>query len=234
MSSGGAPIDLELKRRAEERFGLPLHNGYGRTEASPTVAQTCSGIRHDDDCIGQAIPGIEVRIVDASAKIQPPGDVGEIWVRGPNVMKGYYRNRAASEASVTSDGWLRTGDLGRQVEDGRLYIVGRLKEMIIRSGFKVYPAEIEAVLNSHPGVLQSAVVGRHRPGNEDIIAFVEPAAGHDLSSDDLMRFALDRLAPYKRPQQLVILKQLPTTSSGKIRKSCLLALAGAVPSAEHD
>jgi long-chain acyl-CoA synthetase len=234
MSSGGAPIDLELKRRAEERFGLPLHNGYGLTEASPTVAQTCSGIRHDDDCIGQAIPGIEVRIVDASAKIQPPGDVGEIWVRGPNVMKGYYRNRAASEASVTSDGWLRTGDLGRQVEDGRLYIVGRLKEMIIRSGFKVYPAEIEAVLNSHPGVLQSAVVGRHRPGNEDIIAFVELAAGHDLSSDDLMRFALDRLAPYKRPQQLVILKQLPTTSSGKIRKSCLLELAEAIPSAEHD
>jgi long-chain acyl-CoA synthetase len=222
-SSGGAPIDFDLKRRTEERFGITLHNGYGLTEASPTVAQTCDGMHHPDESVGRAIPGIEVRIVGPSDDWR--GAIGEIWVRGPNVMKGYYRDRAATEATLTPDGWLRTGDLGRVAENGNLYVVGRLKELIIRSGFNVYPVEIEAVLNSHPGVLLSAVIGRRRSGNEDIIAFVECQAGSTVTEHELRRFAADRLAPYKRPQHIVVLEHLPVTSSGKIKKHSLNALA---------
>ena len=225
VSSGGAPMDLDVKRRVEHRFGMTLHNGYGLTEASPTVAQTFGEMQHLDNSIGRAIPGVDVRIVDASGAEDLSGAVGEIWVRGPNVMKGYYRDSAATQAAITSDGWLRTGDLGRQAENRSLYVVGRLKELIIHSGFNVYPAEIEAVLSSHVGVLQSAVVGAQRPGNEDIIAFVEPAPGAHLNERELMEFVSARLAPYKRPQRVIIFEHLPTTSSGKTKKHVLRNLA---------
>jgi acyl-CoA synthetase (AMP-forming)/AMP-acid ligase II len=140
-------------------------------------------------------------------------------------MKGYYRNPELTRSVLSEDGWLDTGDLARQDPDGALFIVGRTRELIIRSGFNVYPAEVEAVLNSHPGVVQSAVVGREVPGNEEVVAFVEVAPGDPVTPEALIAFASERLAAYKRPCEIVILPALPAAATGKILKAGLKEMA---------
>jgi len=225
LSCGGAPLDLEWKRRIEARFGLAVNNGYGLTEASPTISQTLIHEPRQDDSIGPALCGVEVRFVDAEGVDVPEGEVGELWARGPNVMKGYYRDPAATAAALTRDGWLRTGDLGRRGPDGYLYLVGRAKELIIRSGFNVYPPEIEAALNQHPEVVQSAVVGRRVSGNEEVIAFVEMTPGASADEAALKAFVRERLAPYKRPERIFVVEQMPATSTGKIQKHALTLMA---------
>ena len=137
-------------------------------------------------------------------------------------MLGYYRAPDLTAAAVDSEGWFKTGDLGR-IENASLYVVGRAKEMIIRSGFNVYPAEVEAVLNSHPAVVQSAVVGKSVPGNEEVIAFVQLQENSETSVDDLVSYINPLLTPYKRPSQIIKLATLPATSTGKILKSKLAA-----------
>ncbi|MEX3630202.1 MAG: AMP-binding protein [Burkholderia sp.] len=219
--SGGSPLDADLKARVERVYGLPLHNGYGMTESSPTVAQTLLEAPRGDCSVGVPIPGIEVRLVDPELHEVPPGEVGEILVRGPNVMLGYYRNPEATHAAVTAEGWLRTGDLARAAADGSLSIAGRSKELIIRSGFNVYPAEVEHVLNAHPAVLQSAVIGRAVPGNEEVLAFVELTPGVTLAADELDAWCAARLAPYKRPARIVTVEALPAASTGKVLKHWL-------------
>ncbi|MCH7273154.1 class I adenylate-forming enzyme family protein [Burkholderia gladioli] len=216
--SGGSPLDADLKARVERVYGLPLHNGYGMTESSPTVAQTLLEAPRGDCSVGMPIPGIEVRLVDPELKPVPPGEVGEIMVRGPNVMLGYYRNPEATRAAITTEGWLRTGDLARAAADGALSIAGRSKELIIRSGFNVYPAEVEHVLNAHPAVVQSAVIGRAVPGNEEVLAFVELTPGAALAADELDAWCAARLAPYKRPARIVAVEALPAASTGKVLK----------------
>ncbi|HWN80428.1 MAG TPA: long-chain fatty acid--CoA ligase, partial [Bradyrhizobium sp.] len=135
----------------------------------------------------------------------------------PNVMRGYYRAQDLTAKAIDADGWFNTGDLARR--DGEcLYIVGRTKEMIIRSGFNVYPAEIEAVLNSHKDVVQSAVVGRTNEGNEEVVAFVQLMPGTATNSDELMAYVAPQLTSYKRPCEIVVLPALPATSTGKILK----------------
>jgi long-chain acyl-CoA synthetase len=225
MSAGGAPLDLDWKRRIEARFGTALNNGYGLTEAAPTVSQTRIDDPRQDDSVGPALPGVVIRIVDQQGRDVPEGDVGEVWVRGPNVMKGYYRDPAATAETVTPDGWLRTGDLGRREPDGALFLVGRSKELIIRSGFNVYPPEVEAAFNAHPEVVQSAVVGRRVSGNEEVIAFVELVPGAGADERALQAFAAERLAPYKRPQHLFVRDHLPASATGKITKHALTLLA---------
>ncbi|WP_118179631.1 class I adenylate-forming enzyme family protein [Paraburkholderia phosphatilytica] len=235
--SGGSPLDAALKARVEQAYGVVLHNGYGMTESSPTIAQTMLDAPRADCSVGQAIPGIEVRFVapgygdGIDAADVPDGEVGELWVRGPNVMLGYYRNPAQTHATVTADGWLKTGDLGRRDADGALHIVGRSKELIIRSGFNVYPAEVEQVLNAHPDVVQSAVIGREVEGNEEVIAFVELAGAardstkaSEASIDALHAWCRERLAPYKQPAQIRALAALPAASTGKILKHQLRAM----------
>jgi long-chain acyl-CoA synthetase len=199
-------------------YKVPLHNGYGMTESSPTISQTMLDAPRDDCSAGDPIPGIELRFVALDGVDVAPGEVGELWVRGPNVMLGYYRNEAQTRATVTEDGWLRTGDLARLAPDGALYIVGRSKELIIRSGFNVYPAEVENVLNSHPDVLQSAVIGRTVEGNEEVIAFVELLPSVHALPDDIAQWCADRLAPYKRPAEIRVLAALPAASTGKVLK----------------
>src|SRR5690606_12392023 len=130
------------------------------TEAAPTIAQTRLDAPRRDISSGPAIPGVLIRRVTVDGRDAAPDEVGEIWVHGPNVMKGYYRDPEQTAATLTDDGWLRTGDLGIQDAEGKLTIVGRSKELIIRSGFNVYPTEVEGAINAHPDVLQSAVVGR--------------------------------------------------------------------------
>jgi acyl-CoA synthetase (AMP-forming)/AMP-acid ligase II len=207
-SIGGAPVDPALKEKAEAMLGLQLTSGYGLTEAAPTVTRG-----------GMALPGVELRIRDLQSGAQAaPGAVGALLVRGPNVMRGYYKDAAATAAAIDAQGWLDTGDLARLDTEGRLHIVGRVKEMIIRSGFNVYPAEVEAVLSSHKDVVQSAVVGRAADGNEEIVAFVQLLPGSRLTAEDLMNFTRSQLTSYKRPSEIVILEALPATATGKILK----------------
>jgi len=217
--AGGSPLDPALKRAVEAWFGLPLHNGYGLTESGPTVSQTRLDAPRNDTSIGQPIPGVAVRIVGRDGVDVAPGEAGELWVRGPNVMRGYYRDPLASRAALHAGGWLATGDLARQAPDGALFLLGRTRELIIRSGFNVYPLEVETALNAHPQVLQSAVVGRALAGGEEeILAFVE-AAG--VSADQLQAWLRPRLAPYKRPARIVFMDALPAAPSGKVLKSRL-------------
>lgn len=213
--AGGAPLDLGLKHRVEAAFGLTLHNGYGQTEASPGIATTRLDKPRGDSSVGLPIPGTEVAI-------HAPDEhgVGELWTRGPNVMKGYYRNPEATRAALTEDGFLRTGDLARQDPDGAIHIVGRLKELIVHSGFNVYPPEVEAVLTAHPAVSTSAVIGMSRRGDEDVIAFVTAHA--EVTEAELRDWTRRHIAPYKVPSRVIIAEALPQAATGKISKSRLL------------
>ena len=217
IAVAGAPLDLDLKSRVQQELGLSLLNGYGITECSPGL----SGVRIDaprnDQAVGPLLPGIEAKIVGTDGSIKPAGEVGELHVRGRNVMRGYYRAPDLTAKAIDPDGWFNTGDLAR-FEGDCLFIVGRTKEMIIRSGFNVYPAEIEAVLSTHPSVVQCAVVGRPIEGNEEVVAFVQLLSGTATSVDDLMTHVSPQLTSYKRPSEIIVLPALPATSTGKILK----------------
>ncbi|MGY6633431.1 MAG: class I adenylate-forming enzyme family protein [Alkalilacustris sp.] len=220
VSSGGAPLDPELRRRAERFYGLALQNGYGMTEATAGITVTRSALGCTDTSVGVPFPGVELRLdIPEGAE----DGVGEILTRGPHVMAGYYRNPAETAAVMTPDGFLRSGDLGRLDAEGRLHVVGRRKELIIRSGFNVYPVEVEAALTEHPAVIQSAVVGRKLPdGNEEVVAFVLTAGGATVSEAELRAHVGPRLSPYKRPGAYVVATELPATPTGKILKHRLL------------
>lgn len=222
--SGGAPLTLPLKQAFEKAFGLTLHNGYGMTEASPSICQTRLDAPRADCSVGPAIPGIEIRLHGAQDNAE---GAGELWVRGPNVMKGYYRAPELTAETVTEDGWLRTGDLARIEEDGAVVIVGRSKELIIRSGFNVYPVEVEQALNAFPDVVQSAVVGRAVEGNEEVVAFVECASDAAIDLDALRAHLKANLSPYKIPSEIVVLEHLPAAATGKVLKKELQQMAAA-------
>ena len=221
---GGAPLDQIFTDDFEAVFGVTLHNGYGMTEASPSIAQTRLDAPRRDCSVGPPIPGIEIRIVKDGAQVAP-GEVGELHVRGPGVMKGYYKAPELTREAIDADGWLNTGDLARQDEDGALFIVGRSKELIIRSGFNVYPIEVEQAINSHPDVVHCAVVGRSVPGNEEVVAYVELVPGRSLAPQVLAAWLHERLSPYKIPSQIELLEHLPATATGKILKNQLREMA---------
>src|SRR5271167_3219871 len=175
ISSSGAPLQPAVKSAVESLFGMPLHNGYGVTECSPTIAQARVDEPRSDLSVGRVLPGVEIKLLGTDGKPVSDGEVGELSVRGPNVAKGYYRAPEETAAAIDSDGWFNTRDLAR-VEGGHLFIVGRTKELIVRFGMNVYPAEVEAVLNAHPAVVRSAVIGRNvqgGEGGEEVIAFVQ-------------------------------------------------------------
>jgi acyl-CoA synthetase (AMP-forming)/AMP-acid ligase II len=217
--TGTAPLDLPLRRNVERVLGVTLHNGYGLTETSPTISRTSYEMGSDEINIGPPIPGIEIRIVGADGREIHDGSPGELHVRGPNVMLGYYRQPELTQSVIDADGFLNTGDIVSRAPGGELVVQGRTKELIIRSGFNVYPPEIEAVLNSHPSVLNSAVVGRAIEGDEEIIAFVEPVPGSSIEIRELLSLIESRLARYKKPQQIIVMPQLPVAPNGKIRKN---------------
>ncbi len=223
-SAGGSPLDPDLKRRVEAALGTYLHNGLGMTEAAPTIAVTRPVDEFDDISCGPIIPGTEARIVDPETKERlPDSQVGELWIRGPGVMLGYYRNPEATAAVLDDEGWLNTGDLAHFDENRSLWVDGRSKELIIRSGFNIYPPEVEAVINSHPDVVQSAVIGRSTSdGNEEVLAFVEVRPGSNPAPEDIIAFAAENLAPYKKPSELTVLDRLPAGPTGKLLKHKLL------------
>lgn len=227
ISAGGSPLDLETKQRVEAVFKLTLHNGYGLTEASPTISQTRIDERPQSNTVGKVLPLLEYRLqpLVEDTELATKDTPGELWVRGPNVMLGYYRQPEATAACLTDDGWLNTGDIARVDDSGQLYIVSRSKELIIRSGFNIYPPDVEAVLNRHPSVVLSAVVGRQVCGNEEVIAYVQCDPGASVTEHMLQEFIKDQLVPYKRPSRIHILEQLPATATGKILKGRLRDLA---------
>jgi len=222
VSSGAAPLDPDWKRRAEAFYGVALQNGYGMTEATAGVCITRSEFGDPDISCGPPFPGVEVSLdFDALGAAQ---DVGEVLVRGDNVMSGYFRNDAATADAFNSEGWLRTGDLGSFDETGHLHIRGRSKELIIHGGFNVYPPEVEAVLSEHPQVILAAVIGEQKDGDEQVVAFVQAAADDLPDPEELRAFVAQRLTGYKRPSRIEVRTQLPSATTGKVLKHKLRAL----------
>lgn len=220
IAVGGAPLDPTLKAQTEARFGLALHNGYGLTEASGSC-WTRLDAPNPDCAVGPPTPGMDISIRDARGRPVPPGEIGELWLRGPNVMKGYFRQPELTARALGADGWFNSEDLARQTPDGRIHIVGRTKDLIIRSGFNVSPLEVETALNGHATVRQSAVLGYAVRGNEEIVAVVEPVPDAELSEQALQRFLAERLSPYKRPTRIVFVEALPVAPNGKVLKQQL-------------
>ena len=227
ISSSGAPLPLPVKLAVEELLGMPLHNGYGVTECSPTIAQARVDEPRSDLSVGRVLPGVEVKIVGTDGNLVGEGEVGELSVRGPNIAKGYYRAPQETAAAINSEGWFNTRDLAR-LEGGHLFIIGRTKELIVRFGENVYPAEVEAVLNAYPAVVRSAVIGRSVEGvegGEEVIAFVQPSPGSALSVAELADHAARNLAPYKRPSLILLIAEIPLTPTGKAKKDELAKMA---------
>jgi long-chain acyl-CoA synthetase len=220
IASSGAPLDLAVKSKVESLFGLVLHNGYGSTETSPTIAQTRIEFPRSDISVGPLFPGVEAKFVGPDGEPVPEGETGELLVRGPNVMKGYYRAPEETRTVIDAEGWFNTRDLAR-MENGNLFIVGRTKDLIICFGHNVYPAEVESVLNSHPAVARAAVIGRatsDATGGEEIIAIVQRSPGSSVSASDLVSYCSQHLVTYKRPRQIIFIDQMPLTATGKIKK----------------
>jgi len=209
IAVAGAPLDLNLKSRVEKEFGLPLLNGYGITECSPGI----SGVRFDaprsDEAVGTLLPGVEARVRTLDGIPMARGEVGELHVRGRNVMLGYYRAPELTAKAIDSEGWFNTGDLAR-FDGDYLYIVGRTKEMI-----NLYPAKVEALLNSHKDV-QSAVVGRAANSNDELVVFVQPFHRSRVKPSDLMDFIRPQLTSYYGPPKIIVVDAFPATSTGKI------------------
>jgi acyl-CoA synthetase (AMP-forming)/AMP-acid ligase II len=225
LYTGGGPLDPTLKHDVEALFGLPLHHGYGMTEYAGSLFITRMDKPRADTSSGEIVDGAELRIVGQDGLPARDGEPGELWVRGPGVMRGYYRAPDLTAAALRPDGWLNTGDIGRLGPDGALFIVGRTKDLIIRSGFNVYPIEVESVINTYPPVRQSAVVGRPAgSGDEEVIAFVEMKDGEALDAAALQDYLTERLSPYKRPERIVRVASIPTTASGKLLKQQLRAM----------
>jgi long-chain acyl-CoA synthetase len=223
--SGAAPLPLEIVEPFEKKFGGRIQEGYGLTEASPVVsAHRLSGVRKLGS-VGQPIPGVEVAILDDADRPLPAGEVGEVCVRGPNVMQGYYR-LPDETARTLRNGWLHTGDMGRLDADNFLYIVERKKDLIIRGGFNIYPREVEEVLYAHPAIAEAAVVGMRDPMlGEDVLAFVVLKPGATADAAAVIAHCQARLAKYKCPKQVRFLDALPKTPIGKVLRKELRGLA---------
>ncbi|MFF8865274.1 long-chain fatty acid--CoA ligase [Streptomyces sp. NPDC015139] len=216
--SGGASLPVEVLHGFERRFGCMVLEGFGMSETSPVVSFNHPDRPRKAGSIGTPIRDVEVRLLDDGGRDVAPGEVGELAVRGPNVMKGYW-NRPEETAATIPDGWLRTGDLARRDEDGYLYIVDRKKDLIIRGGYNVYPREIEEVLHEHPAVALAAVLGvpDERLG-EEVAAAVVLRPGVQADTEEIQRFVRDRVAAYKYPRRVWLADALPMGPSGKILK----------------
>ena len=219
--SGASSLPDETAEAVQARFGIPLRQGYGLTEASPVV--TSSGEEGaPPGSVGRPLPGMEVRIVDIDGEDAELGDQGELWVRGPNVFPGYWEDPVATATALTPEGWLRTGDIAVADEDANIWIVDRAKDLIIVSGFNVYPAEVEEVLLEHPGIEAVAVVGVPHPhAGEAVKAYVVPVQGALLEEEQVIEHCASLLARYKCPSTVTFVDEIPTGMGGKILRRAL-------------
>jgi long-chain acyl-CoA synthetase len=235
--SGASTLDPELATSFFESSGLHVEQGYGLTETAPVIATTLGSGREPGEApkpgsVGRPLPGIEVRIVDSSGNDAAPGDPAELWVRGDNVFSGYWPDGVDGPHE---DGWYPTGDIGLFDADGDLTLVDRLRELVIVSGFNVYPFEVEEVIAEVDGVVEAAVVGTpDEETGEAVLAFI--VAGDSVASDDLrtvedelpakvMAHCAERLARFKQPSRVVVVTGLPHSATGKVAKGRLRALA---------
>jgi long-chain acyl-CoA synthetase len=217
--SGGAAMPVDVMRRFEERFGCIVLEGYGLSETSPIASFSRADRVRKPGSIGLPIHGVEMKVVADNGAEVSQGEVGEIAIRGHNVMKGYWQLPQATAEAIDPAGWFKTGDLGHVDEDGYFFIVDRKKEMIIRGGFNVYPREIEEVLYEHPAVREAAVIGRpHESLGEEVAAAVSLKARSNVTAEDLRQYVKERVAAYKYPRQVWVLDELPKGPTGKIQK----------------
>jgi long-chain acyl-CoA synthetase len=228
--SGASRLPVAVAETVRDRFGIELREGYGLTEASPIVT-TSTGVPVRFGSVGRALEGVEVRLVTDGGDALV-GDVGEIWVRGPNVFLGYLDDPDATARVLDADGWLHTGDMATVDDDGYLYLVDRSKDLIIVSGFNVYPAEVEEMLATHPDVVEVGVVGvAHPHTGEAVKAYVVTRAGSDVDEETLIEYSLDHLARYKCPSKVIFVDELPRNATGKlVRRSLDEALRAGAPS----
>lgn len=216
--SGGASLPVEVLRKFEERFSAMILEGYGLSETSPVASFNHPDAERKPGSIGTAIKGVEMAVFDENDTEVPQGEIGEIVIRGDNIMRGYW-NKPDDTAAAIRDGWFHSGDLARRDEDGYFYIVDRKKDMILRGGLNVYPREVEEVLYEHPAVAEAAVVGvPHETLGEEVAAFVVLAEGASAEPEELSVWVKDRLAAYKYPRQVTVIPALPKTATGKILK----------------
>jgi long-chain acyl-CoA synthetase len=216
--SGGAALPVEVLRGFDEAFGVPVLEGYGLSETSPVASFNHPGRERKPGSIGTPIRDVRLRVVDSEDREVPAGDVGEIVISGPNVMKGYWQ-RPEATAEAIRDGWFHTGDLARVDEDGYFYIVDRKKDMIIRGGYNVYPREIEEVLYEHPAVAEAAVLGLpHAALGEEVIAAVALKPGASATAAELRDYVKSQVAAYKYPRYVWIEAALPKGPTGTIQK----------------
>ena len=216
--SGGAALPVEVLRGFEEAFGCAVLEGYGLSETSPVASFNHPGRERKAGSIGTPIRDVQMRVVDDSGNELPQGEVGEIVIRGPNVMKGYWHRPEATTEAIR-DGWFHSGDLARVDEDGYFFIVDRKKDMIIRGGYNVYPREIEEVLYEHPAIAEAAVIGVPHPAlGEEVAAAVSLKPGAAVTAEELRAYVKGQVAAYKYPRHLWILDALPKGPTGKILK----------------
>jgi long-chain acyl-CoA synthetase len=219
--SGAAKLPEQVIHSLSNRFGLRVLEGYGLTEASPVVT-TSIDMPFTPGSIGRPVPGVEVRIVDENGDDAFVGDSGEIWVRGPNVFAGYLNDPEATARVLGPEGWLRTGDIAVADEDGHIFMVDRAKDLIIVSGFNVFPAEVEEVLTAHPDIVDAAVVGTAHPHTgEAVRAYVVLRPGTHLDEDTVVDHCRAHLARYKCPSKVLFVDQVPRNMTGKLQRYSL-------------
>jgi malonyl-CoA/methylmalonyl-CoA synthetase len=220
--SGSAPLSPQLFADFERLFGQRILERYGMTETIMNLTNPYEGERRPGT-VGGPFPGQEARIVDVRTRQPlPPGEIGEIEVRGPHVFAGYWNRPDATAEAFSADGWFKTGDLGWCSADGYYTITGRARELIISGGYNVYPREVEELLAAHPGIAEVAVVGRPDPDlGEQVVAVVVPREGQHPDADDIIAFCRERLASYKKPRQVVFVEALPRNALGKLQKHLL-------------
>jgi long-chain acyl-CoA synthetase len=220
VASGGAALPVEIHKEFQARFGVRILEGYGLSETSPLASFSRYGEEPRVGAIGRPVPGVEMKLVnyDWSEVQQATDAVGEIAIRGHNIMKGYYKRPEATEAAIR-DGWFRTGDIGRADTDGFYYVVDRAKDLIIRGGYNIYPRELEEVLLEHPAVSLVAVIGIPHPSHgEEVKAVIVPTPGATTTAEELVAWGREQFASYKYPRVVELVDQLPMTSTGKILK----------------
>jgi len=216
---GGASLPVELMRAFEARFGCIILEGYGLSETSPLASFNHPGRPRKPGSIGTPIAGVEMKVVSDAGEDLPPGEVGEIVIRGHNVMKGYFNRPEATAEAIDADGWFRSGDLARVDEDGYFFIVDRKKDLIIRGGYNVYPREVEEVLYEHPAVREAAVVRiAHEQLGEEVGAAVVLKDGASATAAQLQAFVKEQVAAYKYPRHVWLVDELPKGPTGKILK----------------
>ncbi|MEH2284372.1 MAG: long-chain fatty acid--CoA ligase [Nostoc sp.] len=218
--SAAAPMPVEIAQSWQEKYGIVIHEGYGLTETSPCACYN-HDLKYKLGSIGAPIENVEMKIVDANEHQVQPGELGQILIRGPNVMLGYW-NRPFETAEVMKNGWFYTGDIGRVDEDGFFYLVDRLKDMINVSGFKVYPTEVENVIYQHSSVAEVAVYGIKDAFKGEIVqANIILKHGHIISEEQIIRFCTERMAKYKLPCRINFVESLPKNPTGKVLKRVL-------------